>query len=89
MSSGDSFGYLLVHSVEDPDRDGEQVHFSLSDGDDPCYLTAGRWEPIPPDQFRMPPNTKHGGVLPLRGDEWRRVRETYAGSPLEGKAPAK
>ena len=40
-------------------------------------LTTGRWEPIPPDQFHMPPNTKHGGVLPLRGSEWRRVRDAY------------
>jgi hypothetical protein len=41
-------------------------------------LTSGRWEPIPPDQFRMPPDTKHGGVLPLRGSEWRRLRDRYA-----------
>jgi hypothetical protein len=27
----------------------------------------------------MPPNTKHGGVLPLRGDEWRRLHDVYAG----------
>lgn len=50
-------------------------------------LTGGRWEPIPPDQFHMPSNTKHGGVLPLRGNEWRRVRETYP--PVQRKAPAR
>jgi hypothetical protein len=42
------------------------------------HLAGGRWEPIPPDRFRMPPDTKHGGVLPLRGGEWRRLREAYA-----------
>jgi hypothetical protein len=47
------------------------VGFSTTD------LTSGRWEPIPPDRFKMPPDTKHGGVLPLSGGEWRRVRETY------------
>lgn len=40
-------------------------------------LTSGRWDPIPPDRFHMPPDTKHGNVLPLRGGEWRRVRDTY------------
>jgi hypothetical protein len=39
--------------------------------------TSGRWEPIPSDRFHMPPDTKHGAVLPLRGDEWRRLREAY------------
>jgi hypothetical protein len=53
-------------------------------------LTSGRWEPIPPDEFRMPPNTKHGGVLPLCGNEWRRLREMYAHRPpSQGKAPAR
>lgn len=37
----------------------------------------GRWEPVPPQRFRMPANTKHGSVLPLRGDEWRRVRDAF------------
>ncbi|MBO3083140.1 glycoside hydrolase family 43 protein [Cellulomonas fengjieae] len=40
-------------------------------------LTSGRWEPIPTDTFRMPPDTKHGGVLPLCGDEWARLRAAY------------
>lgn len=46
-------------------------------------LASGRWEPVPPDRFRMPPDTKHGSVLPLRGDEWRRLRDAYpvAASP--------
>jgi hypothetical protein len=39
---------------------------------------AGRWEPIPADRFHMPPNTKHGGVLPLRGDEWPRLHRALA-----------
>jgi hypothetical protein len=45
-------------------------------------LRSGRWEPVPSDQFHMPPDTKHGGVLPLRGDEWRRLREMYP-NPVE------
>jgi hypothetical protein len=49
------------------------VGFSTAD------LVSGGWEPIPPDRFHMPPNTKHGGVLPLRRDEWQRVREAYPG----------
>ncbi|WP_380160841.1 glycoside hydrolase family 43 protein [Kineococcus sp. R86509] len=37
MTSADEFGYLFVHHVEDPDGHGEQVFFSLSDGDDPRF----------------------------------------------------
>ncbi|MBO3087967.1 glycoside hydrolase family 43 protein [Cellulomonas dongxiuzhuiae] len=40
-------------------------------------LARGRWERIPPGRFRMPPDTKHGGVLPLVGDEWERLRAAY------------
>jgi len=47
------------------------VGFSTTD------LTGGRWEPIPPERFRMPPDTKHGGVLPLYDGEWRSISETY------------
>ncbi|WP_298455826.1 glycoside hydrolase family 43 protein [uncultured Cellulomonas sp.] len=36
-------------------------------------LAGGRWEPIPADRFLMPTDTKHGGVLPLQGDEWSRL----------------
>jgi hypothetical protein len=39
--------------------------------------TSGRWEAIPRDRFHMPPDTKHGGVLPLVGDEWGRLRAAY------------
>ena len=48
-------------------------------------LTSGRWKHIPPDRFHMPSNTKHGGVLPLRGNEWRRVRDAYT----QGEASAR
>jgi hypothetical protein len=41
-------------------------------------LAGGRWEWVPEDLFHLPANTKHGGVLPLRGDEWQRVRAAYA-----------
>jgi hypothetical protein len=47
------------------------VGFSTTD------LTGGRWDPIPADRFHMPPDTKHGGVLPLRRGEWRRLRDAY------------
>lgn len=40
-------------------------------------VSRGRWELIPSDRFHMPPNTKHGGVLPLLGDEWERLRAAY------------
>lgn len=40
-------------------------------------VTHGRWEAIPREEFHMPPDTKHGGVLPLRGDEWDRLRAAY------------
>ena len=39
------FGYLMVHFVETQEEGGEQVHFSLSDGDDPLHwyrLNDGR-----------------------------------------------
>ncbi|KGM11960.1 glycoside hydrolase family 43 protein [Cellulomonas carbonis] len=44
-------------------------------------LLAGRWEPVPEDEFRMPPDTKHGGVLPLRRGEWERLRSAYPPGP--------
>ncbi|GIG29161.1 glycoside hydrolase family 43 protein [Cellulomonas marina] len=40
-------------------------------------LAGGRWEHVPADRFHLPPDTKHGGVLPLRGDEWDRLRAAY------------
>lgn len=40
-------------------------------------LAEGRWEPIPSERFHMPPDTKHGGVLPLVGGEWRRLRDAF------------
>ena len=42
-------------------------------------LVGGQWVPIPPERFHMPPDTKHGGVLPLRDGEWQRVSEAYQG----------
>lgn len=44
-------------------------------------LASGRWEPVPSDRFRMPPDTKHGGVLPLVGDEWHRLLTAYPPAP--------
>ena len=45
MASAHRFGYLLVHFVEDPHGHGEQIYFSLSDGEDPLTwdrLNGGR-----------------------------------------------
>ncbi len=35
-------------------------------------LASGRWEPVE-GSFDLPDRTKHGVVLPLRGDEWHRL----------------
>ncbi|HUR05601.1 MAG TPA: glycoside hydrolase family 43 protein [Nonomuraea sp.] len=37
-----------------------------------------RWRRVPAEETDIPPNTKHGAVLPLRAGEWERL----AGSPL-------
>lgn len=66
----DDLWYLFVDQYGR--RPQGYVAFSTRD------LENGRWEPIPPDQFHMPPNTKHGSVLPLVRNEWRRVREAYS-----------
>ena len=42
-------------------------------------LAGGRWDPIPRDRFHMPPDTKHGGVLPLVRDEWDRLSRAFDG----------
>lgn len=42
--------------------------------DDPL---SGRWTPLDDAAFQVPPNTKHGAVLPLDEDEWRRVRADF------------
>jgi len=42
--------------------------------DDPL---SGRWTPLEDDEFQVPPNTKHGSVLPLSGEEWERVRAAF------------
>ena len=65
----DDVWYLFVDQYSR--RPQGYVGFSTTD------LSTGRWEPIPADRFHMPPDTKHGGVLPLRETEWRRVREAY------------
>jgi len=35
-------------------------------------LAAGDWAPYD-GEFELPANTKHGVVMPLRGDEWKRL----------------
>lgn len=47
MEQATPFGYLLVHFVEDPRGHGEQIFFSLSDGDDPQRWTRiNRGRPV-------------------------------------------
>ncbi|WNB84561.1 glycoside hydrolase family 43 protein [Cellulomonas sp. ATA003] len=62
----DDVWYLFLDQYER--RPQGYVAFRTSD------LAGGAWEPVPPERFHMPPDTKHGGVLPLRGDEWERLR---------------
>jgi len=38
---------------------------------------SGRWEPVADGAFDLPPNTKHGAVLPLRRHEHRALRERW------------
>lgn len=39
---------------------------------------SGEWTPLGEDQFRLPPNTKHGSVLPLISDEWHRLKAAFS-----------
>lgn len=38
-------------------------------------IASGEWMAVPPECFQLPPNTKHGAVLPLHDDEWRRLND--------------
>jgi len=38
-------------------------------------IESGDWVAVPPERFDVPPNTKHGAVLPLQGDEWQKLNE--------------
>lgn len=40
-------------------------------------LAAGEWEPVPEGEFVLPPDTKHGTVLPLERAEHARLREAF------------
>jgi hypothetical protein len=44
--------------------------------DDPL---RGGWYPLPPEEFHVPANTKHGGILPLRRGEWAALAAAFAG----------
>jgi hypothetical protein len=66
VTSADEFGYLFVHHVEDPDGHGEQVFFSLSDGDDPRF-----WRRLNGGAPVLRPTLGTGGVRDpflVRGD---------------------
>ena len=43
-------------------------------------LTSGQWHPVPEEEFRLPANTKHGAVLPLRRHEYHALEERFGGS---------
>lgn len=38
---------------------------------------SGVWRPLDDAEFQVPPNTKHGSVLPLDAAEWDRVRVAF------------
>jgi len=41
-------------------------------------LGSGTWTAFAPEEFHMPPDTKHGAVVPLRRSEWERLSELSA-----------
>ncbi|WP_432523026.1 glycoside hydrolase family 43 protein [Kineococcus sp. SYSU DK006] len=61
--------YLLVDQYE-----VRPQGYTALVSDDPA---SGRWTPLPAGEFSIPPNTKHGGVLPLVGDQWQRLAEAF------------
>ncbi|GAA4623579.1 glycoside hydrolase family 43 protein [Cellulomonas oligotrophica] len=40
-------------------------------------LASGDWRPVPREELVLPPNTKHGVVVPLVGDQWHRLAAAY------------
>ena len=42
-------------------------------------LASGEWQPVDDADFHLPPDTKHGAVLPLVGDEWARLEAAFGG----------
>jgi hypothetical protein len=47
-----------------------QGYFAMETTD----LDSGRWDYVPADRVAIPPSTKHGTILPLRREEWERLR---------------
>lgn len=45
-------------------------------------LASGAWEPVPEGEFVLPPDTKHGTVLPLRRGEWEALAARYGTGAL-------
>jgi sucrose-6-phosphate hydrolase SacC (GH32 family) len=41
-------------------------------------IAADSWHRVDPNAFELPPNTKHGCVLPLIGDEWQRLYDAFS-----------
>lgn len=68
--ANDGSGWYLWADHFGDDEQGYQPFFTTD-------LDEASWEPIPPRDFHLEPNTKHGVVLPLRGDEWQRLRARY------------
>lgn len=72
--------YLLL----DQYSDAPQGYFALETHD----LASGDWTPVPAERVRIPPATKHGTVLRLRGREWSSLRsciESRSESPGDGR----
>ena len=63
---GEDRWYLFL----DQYQDWPQGYFAMETTD----LDSGRWDYVPVDRVAIPPSTKHGTILPLRRDEWARLR---------------
>ncbi|MBD5785505.1 glycoside hydrolase family 43 protein [Cellulosimicrobium terreum] len=84
----DRYGHVegpLVFRANDADRwylfvdqygDGGQGYRPFVTDD----LASGRWDPAE-GEFDLPDRTKHGAVLPLRGDEWHRIAAAFGALP--------
>ncbi|WP_460573112.1 glycoside hydrolase family 43 protein [Humibacter soli] len=68
--ANDESGWYLWADHFGDEEQGYQPFFTTD-------LDRSAWQPIPTSEFRLEPNTKHGVVLPLRGDEWQRLQARY------------
>jgi sucrose-6-phosphate hydrolase SacC (GH32 family) len=69
---------LVFHDNRQPDRWYLWVDQFERQPQGYCALTttdieSGQWDAVPAGELDLPPNTKHGTVLPLTAEEWERV----------------